>query len=86
MSKTFVVMPSSPENQVNILPGQNEFITSEGVKVEYCYNVVNSTLELAIEKSNIGYSISEDLNVHDISELIEFLIVVKDHMILVNGE
>lgn len=78
-------MPSFPENQVNVLPGQNEFYTTDGVKVEYCYNVINSTLELAVAPSSIGYSISKELNLNDVDELISFLTVVKDHMIEVNG-
>lgn len=85
MSKTFVVMPSFPENQVNVLPGQNEFVTTDGTKVEYSYNVVGSTLELLVAPSNIPYSISEELSLHDVDELISFLTVVRDHMIEVNG-
>ena len=85
MSKMFVVMPSFPENQVNVLPGQNEFTTSDGTKVEYSYNVVGSTLELAVAPSNIPYSLSEEMSLQDVDELISFLTVVRDHMIEVNG-
>lgn len=85
MNKTFVVMPSFPENQVNVLPGQNEFTTTDGSKIEYCYNVVNSTLEFAVAPSNVPYSVSEELSVNDVDELISFLTVVRDHMVEVNG-
>lgn len=85
MNKTFVVMPSWPENQVNILPGMGEFTTSTNLRVEYHYNVVGSTLELAVSPSNIPYSISEQMCPADIDELISFLTVVRDHMTLVNG-
>lgn len=70
---------------MNVLPGQNEFTTTDGLRVEYNYNVVGSTLELLVSPSNIPYSISEELNLQDVDELISFLTVVRDHMVLVNG-
>lgn len=85
MSKTFVVMPSFPPDQVNVMPGLNEFETSTDVIVEYHYNIVNSTLELRFPGNAYPGSLSPELNVSDIRELIDFLTVVHDNMVEVNG-
>lgn len=86
MSKNFVVMPSWPENQVNINPGFGEFNLSSGVRVEYYYNVVLSTLEFKLPPDFPSETMSPELGKADLEELIEFLTVIKDHMSIVNGE
>lgn len=86
MSKNFVVMPSWPENQVNINPGFGEFNLSSGVRVEYYYNVVLSTLEFKLPPDFPSETVSSVLGKADLEELIEFLTVIKDHMSTVNGE
>lgn len=85
MSKKFVVMPSFPPDQVNIMPGRDSFETETGVIVEYYYNVVNSTLEVQIPGNAYPGSLSPELGVSDLNEMIDFLTVVRDHMIEVNG-
>lgn len=85
MSKQFVVMPSWPSNQVNILPGFGEFNLSSGVRVEYYYNVVLSTIEFKLPVDFPGDTMSPTLGAEDVAELIEFLTVIKDHMNTVTG-
>lgn len=86
MSKIFVVMPSYPENQININPGFGEFRLSSGIGVEYYYNVVLSTFEFNLPNEFPSQDqLSPVLNVRDMDEMIEFLTVVRDHMKQING-
>ena len=82
-TKTFVVMPSWPENQVNIMPGYGEFELSTGKGVDYYFNVVEPFLNFTISSATALGDI--DLSPHDLDEDIAFLQAVRDNMREVHG-
>lgn len=77
MSKTFVVMPSFPENQINIFPGSDEFKLSSGEVVSYYFDVVSPSLSFSFPQTG---PYDTTLGPSDLDEVIEFLQAVRTNM------